>query len=328
MKIFFVTRQLSDLADENSSILLRTKNALLRMEAIEEAETPELADALLIQEKFSYKDFRYTKRLLNDPFLANYISKLFTMNFDDCATGLLRGLYSNIPTGRLISRLHVAVPYAEFFNEQVFAGKHKNSQPVYLATWRGNSSSNPIRPTFIKFLQDKTGIAIEVTDSWLNHSLQEKDEYVKLILNGKFSLCPAGYAASSFRIYESMALGRCPVIIADDFAKPMGPNWDEFALFYPTNKLSSLHDFLIKYESLAMEMGKKAEEVWNNYFRADILPDYYANSLVTLISGTPTCSIQSELQRWNSYNFYLSNNWTFAQRMSSKLKKLLKLTGI
>ena len=327
MKIFFVTQQFSDLADEKSSILASTKNALLRIDTIEEAETPEAADALLIQEKVSYKDFRYTKRVLSDPFLSNYLPKLFSLNFDDCATGLLRGLYSNIPTGRLVNQLHLAVPYANFFNEKAITGEYENSQPAYLAAWRGNSKSNRIRPILISLLQPINEILIEVTDSWLNHSLQEKDEYVKLILNSKFSLCPAGFAASSFRIYESMALGRCPVIIADDFARPTGPNWDEFALFYPTNKLSNLHDFLLKHESQAMEMGKNAKKAWVNYFRPDMLPDYYAEALVTLIKNTPACSSKSEIKRWNSYKFYRSNKWTLPQRISNKLQ-LSKFIGI
>ena len=319
MKFFFITRAFSPLANEKSLILEKTRQALLRRPDVEEVLSPHEADVLLIQEEFSYKDFRYIDVLLSDPIVSKYLAKVFTLNFDDCATGLLRGLYANIPKSRLNFKLHAVVPYTEYFNEQVFLPMPAVGAPVYLATWRGNSSSNRTRPKLVATLQHPD-CKIELTDSWLNHSLSEKEEYVQLLLSGKFSLCPAGLAHSSFRIYESLALGRCPVIIADDYAAPMGPDWSEFALFYPESRLSGLHDFLKHHEPTFEQRGRKARQVWNDFFRAEILHDYYADSLISLVKASATgFSVEAELKRWRSNAFYWSNNWTLGQRVANRL---------
>ena len=142
------------------------------------------------------------------------------------------------------------------------------------------------------------------------------------MLDAKFSLCPAGWAPSSFRIYESMALGRCPVIIADDFTPPEGPNWNDFALFFPQKKLRDLHPFLKEHESIANEMGNKAREAWENHFSAEILPDYYADSLMKLIRASAGGTHEAEIKRWNSLRFKWSNKWTFPQRITNKIQHL------
>jgi hypothetical protein len=163
---------------------------------------------------------------------------------------------------------------------------------------------------------------VEFSDSWLNHPVEEKSNYISLMLDAKFSLCPAGWAPSSFRIYESMALGRCPVIIADDFTPPKGPNWHDFALFYPQNKLKDLHPFLKEHEPIAKEMGSKAKEAFENYFSAEMLPYYYADALIKLINNSRGASNDAEIKRWNSLQFNWSNGWTLPQRITNKIQQL------
>jgi hypothetical protein len=215
------------------------------------------------------------------------------------------------------------VPYAEYFNELVFNNQAATSkQPKYLASWRGNLRSNNIRPMLLKYFRSMSDCIFEFSDSWLNHPIEEKSDYISLMLDAKFCLCPAGWAPSSFRIYESMALGRCPVIIADDFTPPKGPNWNDFALFYPQNKIKDLHAFLKDHESTAQEKGTKAREAWNNHFSAEILPYYYADSIIKLVKNNPDSSNEAEIIRWNSLKFKWNNKWTLPQRLTNKIQQL------
>src|SRR5436305_3537023 len=137
----------------------------------------------------------------------------------------------------------------------------------------------------IDLFQLNPDFQIEKTNSWLNHQMEEKKAYANIIQNAKFSLCPAGWAATSFRIFESMALGRCPVIIADNFEPPVGPNWKDFALFFPENKLNDLHSFLRKNENRYEQLGDKAFEVWQEFFCPSQIKKYYANVLLSLIKS-------------------------------------------
>jgi len=323
MKLFFINENLSGLSDSDAKILDSIKNTLLSTKGIEEVFTPERADAIIIQEENSFKNFRYIKVLELDALISAYPEKVFTINTDDCATGLLRGLYTSLPKYRFNSILYAAVPYMYYPNELVFAQSADEVTPTCLASWRGNTKSNNLRSRIVNVLEAKSEFCIERTDSWLNHNDDEKSYYVDLIRASKFSLCPAGWAPVSFRIYESMALGKCPVIIADDFVPPKGPNWNDFALFYPEKDISGLSSFISRNEHLANDLGKKAFKAWQEHFCQDVIKEYYANTLLSLIRLTPKTSKEAELKRWKSLSLNWSNKWTIPQRLLNKVKKVI-----
>jgi hypothetical protein len=323
MKLFFINENLSGLSDSDAKILDSIKSTLLSTKGIEEVFTPERADAIIIQEENSFKNFRYIKDLESDALISAYPEKVFTINTDDCATGLLRGLYTSLPKYRFNSSLYAAVPYMYYPNELVFAKGYDDVTPKYLASWRGNTKSNNLRSRMVSALEDKGEFCIEKTNSWLNHNDDEKSYYVNLIKASKFSLCPAGWASVSFRIYESMALGKCPVIIADDFVPPKGPNWNDFALFYPEKDISELSLFISRNEHLANDLGKKALNAWQEHFCRDVIKEYYANTLLSLIRLTPKTSKKAELKRWKSLSLNWNNKWTIPQRLLNKVKKVI-----
>jgi hypothetical protein len=326
MKLFLINKNLSDLSDCNATILNSIRDILFSMNDVEEVFTPERADAIIIQEENSFKNFKYLKHLESDDLISTYPEKIFTINTDDCATGLLRGLYTSLPKTRFNPRIFTSVPYMQFPNDLVFVNGYDNVTPTYLASWRGNVKSNKLRARIVTLLEAKKGYCIEKTNSWLNHNSDEKTNYVNLIRGAKFSLCPAGWAPVSFRIYESMALGRCPVILADDFVPPKGPDWNEFALIFPEKKLEGLPAFLLRHENQSERLGKNAFEAWKSYFSADVIEEYYAEALVNLIRSAPKTSRMTEFKRWNSLNLHWDNKWTLPQRVLNKVKKLTTRT--
>lgn len=321
MKIFFADRQASALADEQSLSLYRTKQALLKFESIEEVQGPEQADIIIIQEQNSFKNFRYINDLLSDPLFIKYADRIFTINDDDCATGLLKGVYTSLPRYRFDENIHVAVPYMHFPNEQVFMPQQK-FEPKLLASWRGNIKSNALRPRMFADLADRPGIIVQKTSSWLNHKEEEKADYVNLILNARFSICPAGWAPVSFRIYESMALGRCPVILADNFVPPDGPDWKSFALFFPEKKTNELYNHLVLKEEESLKLGQNAQENWETYFSDDRINEYYARALISILNNKRTSTNEEEFRRWKSVRLQWINEWTVPQRIINKAKRL------
>src|SRR6185312_2738070 len=130
--------------------------------------------------------------------------------------------YTSLPKNRYNPEIHSILPYLSLPNELIL-DKESKIAPTFLATWRGNTKSNRIRKKVSKLYSDDPAFDIQSTKSWFNHSFEEKLLYKNSLINAKFSLCPAGWAPVTFRIYESMAAGRCPVIIADQFVPPTGP---------------------------------------------------------------------------------------------------------
>jgi len=328
MKLFITDKSSSDLSDDKAKILNAVREMLFSQNDVEEVFNPQSADAIILQEKNSFKNFRYIKELEFDALISAYPEKVFTINTDDCATGLLRGLYTSLPKTRFNPGIYTSVPYMDFPNELVFINGYNEITPAFLATWRGNTKSNSLRPKMVSLLEKKSEFCIQKTDSWLNHNPDEKIDYVNLIRAAKFSLCPGGWASVSYRIYESMALGRCPVIIADNFVPPKGPNWKDFALFYPEKDMACLSSFLHRNEYLAEELGKNAFKAWQKYFCADVIKEYYSNSLLSLIRSGLKISKEAEVSRWKSFGLQWSNRWTMPQRAINILSKLSKKAAL
>ncbi len=98
-----------------------------------------------------------------------------------------------------------------------------------------------------------------------------KQQYVDLCHDSKFVLCPRGDAVNSMRLYETMRLGRAPVILSDHWIPPEGPNWDTFSVRIPQNEIHTIPDRLAALEDRAEEMGRRARNAWDEWFAADVI---------------------------------------------------------
>jgi hypothetical protein len=326
IKIYFPTHSECSLCESDNPLFTNVKAALLNRADCKQATNPDEADAIMILEENSFKEWRYITRLIKDPLIGRYPHKTYTINTDDCASGLLRGVYTSLPKNRYDLRIHQAVPYAFYPNEIVLKrnGNNCEKKPDYLGSWRGNTKSHKIRKRLVDSLSLSPVFLVETSDSWLNHSENEKEHYVDLILSSKFSLCPAGWAATTFRIYESMALGVSPVIIADDFVAPDGPDWDTLSIKLPERDVLHLEAVLRKSEPKYADMGRLAYIAWERYFSPDVVFDYYAKAIIQCIKNSDKEScIKQEIKRWKSFKMYWSNRWTLFQRLQIKLNKLM-----
>lgn len=321
MKLFFAEFANSSLFSSSPRTLLAVKQYLLESNLADEVKCPNDADAIIVQENTEYKDHHYVDMLLKDPFISQYFEKIFTITTDDSATGVLKGLYASIPKKRFDERYHRVVPYFEYNNEYVFASESQ-TESSYMAGWYGNIRSSKLRRELFDRWGDNANFCLKQTESWYNHNEEEKRAYVQLITNSYFSLCPKGWAAPSPRIYESMALGRCPVIISDQFVPPKGPDWTKFSLLYPENDIGGLESFLQQHLKSALELGSNAKQAWNQYFAGDRLINYYASSLISLIHSTPKLTKEDERKRWQSFSTYWKNNWSLPQRLMNRSRKI------
>jgi hypothetical protein len=325
MKIYFLTASDSELAEANPSLLDKIRAAIHARTECVEVRDPAQADAIVLHEATSFKEWRYIERLRGDAIIGQFPEKTYTINTDDSAAGLLRGLYTSLAAPRFDARIHRAVPFPAVLNERVLERRDetRDDRP-FLASWRGNTKSNSIRKKLVERFAGDPRFRIEATDSWFNHASDEKDAYVDLLLSSKFSLCPAGWAAVSFRIYESMALGIAPVILADDFVPPVGPEWSAFALNLKESEFAELETFLLKKESEFRERGRAAKVEWERYFSPEAVHGYYADSLLDCIRSAPHGSKEAEITRWTSFKMRWTNRWTLPQRVANKLAKLRK----
>ena len=327
MKLRFLKPNDAPMASADVSLIESLRAELLQRPGIVEESDFDVADALVIHEPWAFREWRYIDKLIADPVIGRFSHKVYTVNSDDAPAGLLRGAYCCLPQSRLDPALHVATPFLVQPNEQVLAHADTRRAPAtLLGTWRGNPKSNRrLRERLLDLYAGSSSFKVEATKSWLNHGADEKAHYVRLLRSGKFSLCPGGWGPASIRIFESMALGVAPVIIADEFAPPAGPDWKAFSLRVREADLASLESILQQHAQQHEKMGARAYEAWCRYFHPSRLIAYYADALLGCMranvgSGSP----KSDIERWRSHRMYKANGWTMSQRLSKRLKRLLE----
>lgn len=105
---------------------------------------------------------------------------------------------------------------------------------------------------------------------WSPSISTDKFEHFKHILSrSKFSLCPRGYGASSFRLYEVMQFNTIPVYVSDRHYLPWTDelNWNEFCVLVNLNEIGDLDEILKSIsDDKYHKMINKMNEVFTNYF--------------------------------------------------------------
>ena len=146
--------------------------------------------------------------------------------------------------------------------------KQEPKEKTLLASFVG-SDTHEIRRQMIKELKDKPDIYM-ATKGWEQKiEVDQLTDFVESSLRSKFVLCPRGYGATSFRLYEAMQLGSVPVYISDRFWTPWTYelSWNEFCVLIPSDKIGETYSILNSIDDEQYEsMQKKIEEVYKNYF--------------------------------------------------------------
>lgn len=299
---------------------------MLKDHGFVEVDNPAEADALLIQEEVGYKNWRYIPRLLDDALIGLNIAKTYTINQDDCATGLLKGAYTSLPMRRFDRSRHCLIPYPSFPNPLIATTDPQSLEsPTHLASWRGNPISCPrLRKALLTRFQSHPSFLIESSQSWFKHGDSEISRYVQVLAAGLFSLCPRGWSPMTYRIYESLALGRVPVILAKGIVLPEVVDWRSISLRVSERNISQLPWILEQHRASAGEMGLKARQVWLQHFSPAALRLGIAESIAALIargSHRPVDPTQ-EVRRLKGLAMAWSNRWTPPQRLLNRAKKL------
>lgn len=138
--------------------------------------------------------------------------------------------------------------------------------PRYLYSFVGRVSTHANRRKIIA-LDRADGPCVDVGRAtsrfgeWHYH-----DSYRRLLSDSAFVLCPRGIGAASIRIFEAMRVGRVPVIVADAWQPPPGPDWARFSVRVAERDIGSIPTLLQSIASQADAMGRAAREMFQQYF--------------------------------------------------------------
>lgn len=271
-------------------------------------DDPEEADLIVFWEPHQDSQVIVAPRLRAHPLVHRYPNKAFVVSVEDSPLGFLPGLYTSLPRHRYDPARHRTWIYYRLQNPYLHSRRDERGDvaPRHLASFRG-ATSDWLRSELVA-QQDRFarhGIVVRSTkrgkfapDPTDPRLKEAQIEYVDAMLDAKFSLCPRGNGAGSYRVQESLAVGRPPVILSDEWVPVSDLDWSEFAVLVEERFFRDLPAILRAYEPRWEAMARKAREVYEAWFRLD----RYAVNALRHIAAIHRRRIHDERQfiaRWD-----------------------------
>jgi len=132
------------------------------------------------------------------------------------------------------------------------------------------SATHPVRMEMLRQLVNKEEYVLKPKHWSPSIEDKRKDLFLDITARSVFSLCPRGYGATSFRLYEAMQLGAIPVYIYT--GEPYIPfsgiiNWDDISVLIESKDIKNI-DSIIKSVSKEKQnqMSLNIKNVYNKMF--------------------------------------------------------------
>lgn len=176
------------------------------------------ADVILVIDMHMDSPANSYFKLVSSDLYRRYSAITLVYDESDKPMIFARGLFVSMPKMFHRSTSHVPVSYWTTPTD-VFSLSQKKKDQTCLVSFRGNAKTHKCRGLLKKISFD--GYEFHDTAGIVTTSVTTFDQsYVDLILSSKYSLCPRGNGTSSFRLFESLVLGVCPIIVSDQYVLP------------------------------------------------------------------------------------------------------------
>jgi len=97
----------------------------------------------------------------------------------------------------------------------------------------------------------------------------EEQQFMDVMGRSIFALCPRGFGATSFRMYEAMQFGTIPIYISDKHCLPWDDelDWSEFCVIVTPQQVNQLDTILGRFTQEEIQtMSNKVKELYPKYF--------------------------------------------------------------
>ena len=253
-------------------------------------DDPEEADIIVFWEPHQRSQIIRIPRLRAHPLVHRFPNRVFVVSVEDAPLGLLSGLYTSLPARRHHPHRHRTSLYYRTQNPYLRSLRaSRQVSPTHLAAFVG-AKSHDLRRRLFSFSGEFSRHHILLTPTPYNYFLIPQDlglkpfhlAFIETILDAKFSLCPRGNGPASYRVQESLALGRAPVIISDDWVPVADLDWDRFAIFVPEKNVPDLPAILREYEPRWKVMGDMAKQIYESHFCPEVFAARVIEQIVAI----------------------------------------------
>jgi hypothetical protein len=232
---------------------------------------PDAADLILFVEYHPWHD-PYFFDVLRHPLRRRYPQKCVLYTDADRVVPLIPTLAPSIERWQYRPARCRPFPYVtrEYRNDAVEGGALPAAAPRrYLFSFAGASDTHPVRARILALrAPDARLIDTGAQRAWLLQGEEKRRyeaAYVDACRDSAFVLCPRGAGPSSYRLYETMQLGRAPVVISDSWVAHEGPAWDSFCVRIAERDVERMPEILRARASEAAVMGERARLEWERW---------------------------------------------------------------
>lgn len=257
-----------------------------RFRVHEISDDPVSADIILFLDGHQHYLDLELRAIRQHPLTLKYREKTFVYSEVDQPWCAMPGLYVAMPRASFNQERQRACAYLTLPNSHVVGTVARGIVPDLLFSFLGRVGNR----TRQRILEQRHSRAIIGDTSSLdffgtpNEQIEDqKHYYAEVIERSKFVLCPRGAGASSFRIFETMAAGRVPVILSDAWMPPHGPEWYRCALFVKESRASGIGKILEQHEARFPEMALAARRTWEQWFAPDVIFHRMTEGLADII---------------------------------------------
>lgn len=236
-------------------------------------EQPERADLILFAES-EHGVGLLCLPVRNHEFVRRFPEKCFLYNASDTPIPYLPGLYASLPPWQYASWHTRAAHYLS--SHYRLPPVVESSERDWLFSFVGSAVNAPVRQRIVE-LRHPRGYCKDVSRDWpaswgqgVAAVERVMGSYAEVMARSQFILCPRGRGLGSVRLFEAMRAGRAPVILADGWTPPTGPDWGSFAVTLPERAVAELPRRLESLEARAAEMGQLARRAWEEWFAEDV----------------------------------------------------------
>ncbi|MCP5149161.1 MAG: exostosin family protein [Ectothiorhodospiraceae bacterium] len=146
----------------------------------------------------------------------------------------------------------------------------------------GNLDSHPLRRRLAAAIEriDPTGSRVRLRHTEVGPADARRDRYLRALGDARFVLCPRGGGLNSARFFETLALGRIPVLVADDTRLPLESTipYREFVVRLPEDDLDSLLARIAAFER-QHELEHASRLARGHYWRCLRFRHFFARAL-------------------------------------------------
>lgn len=232
---------------------------------------PEEADLIIFTELHCHGLF--AERVRHHRYVKKFREKCFLFDPSDTALPFLPGIYASL-SKKYCDPTRTRTGYYLRIDENPFVGFRPPLKDYrYIATFVGSFINYPVRARLATLPADR--FLVEDTSAFALNMLYggEQEErnrfwshYADALASAPFVLCPRGCGAGSVRLFETMQMGRVPVILSDEWVFPERVDWNACSIRVPERNIDSIPEILDRHRDRAAEMGLRARQEWEKYY--------------------------------------------------------------